>query len=375
MKPHSDIAPLEPRPISLVPVQPVTWLWRYRLAFGKIAMLDGDPDNGKSLVTLDLCARLTTGREFPDGSPSPGPANVIVLNAEDGAGDTLRPRLQALGADLDRVFILDRGGQAGGALLGLPSDIAALDAALRLTRAKLVIVDPVVAFLDPSVQLGCDSSVRRALAPLIELAEKHQCVIVLVRHLNKSGSLHSLYRGGGSIGFIAACRSAWLIGAVPRQPQVRVLAVLKNNLAPKQPSLKYEIVACEGQSPTIRWLGDCAVSADQVVAAAGNRALIRLRHAKDFLMLLLKDGARTVQEVWDAADEEQVKRTTLKRAKKELKIRSKRIYIDKVQHNYWLLPGQELPPAIQALWDEIDLEPFLAPVRARFPEPTPLDDV
>jgi hypothetical protein len=109
--------------------------------------------------------------------------------------------------------------------------------------------------------------------------------------------------------------------------------------------------------------------------AAGNRALIRLRHAKDLLQLVLADGAQLVPAIWAAAEEKHISRSTLKRAKKELKIRSKKIYIDKVQHNYWLLPGQELPPPIQALWDEIDPEPFLAPVRARFPEPTPLDDV
>jgi hypothetical protein len=195
--PYDTAGPLEARAMSQIAVQAVRWLWLHRLALGKVAMLDGDPDKGKSLVTLDLGARLSTGRAFPDGCPSGGPANVIVLNAEDGAGDTMRPRLQALGADLDRVFILQRGNCPSGAVLGLPSDIAALDAALERTAARLVIVDPIVAFLDPAVQLGSDCSVRHALAPLADLAEKHQCAIILVRHLNKSGSRHSMYRGGG----------------------------------------------------------------------------------------------------------------------------------------------------------------------------------
>jgi hypothetical protein len=303
--------------MSQIAVQAVRWLWLHRLALGKVAMLDGDPDKGKSLVTLDLGARLSTGRAFPDGCPSGGPANVIVLNAEDGAGDTMRPRLQALGADLDRVFILQRGNCPSGAVLGLPSDIAALDAALERTAARLVIVDPIVAFLDPAVQLGSDCSVRHALAPLADLAENHQCAIILVRHLNKSGSHHSMYRGGGSIGFLAACRSGWLIGVDPKKPHQRVLAVVKNNLAPRPPSLKYEVSARPGELPTINWLGPCAVSADQILAAAGGRAMIRLQ----------------------------------------------------------LLEGQQLPPTIQALWDEIDLEPYLAPVRERFPEPTQLDDL
>jgi hypothetical protein len=370
---HQDGAPRPASPIIQVAAQPITWLWRHRFALGKLAMLDGDPDKGKSLVTLDLCARITTGRPFPDDSPGPEPSNVILLNAEDGAGDTVRPRLEALGADLNRAFIL-QGNRPGGPILGLPSDIAALDAALTQTCARLVIVDPIVAFLDPAVQIGNDGSVRRALVPLADLAERHQCAIILVRHLNKTGGHHAMYRGGGSIGFLAACRSGWLIGAMPRQPQQRVLAVIKNNLAPPQPSLKYEVLAQDGGLPTIHWLGPCAFHASQLVTA-NDRVLIRLQHAKDFLQLLLKDGARTVQEIWAAAEEERVSRATLKRAKKELRIVSRKIYIDKLPRTYWLLQGQKLPPDLQALWEEIDLEPWLASIRDRMPESTPIDDL
>jgi hypothetical protein len=371
---HPHEPPLKPCAISHVPAQTVTWLWTHRLALGKLAMLDGDPDKGKSLVTLDLCARLTTGAPFPDGSPSPGPSNVLIMNAEDGAADTVRPRLEAMGADLDRAFILLRGDRSGTAIIGLPSDIRALDAALERTRAKLVIIDPIVAFLDPVVQVGNDSSVRRALVPLADLAEQHQCAMILVRHLNKTGGHHAMYRGGGSIGFLAACRSGWLVGVLPRQPHQRVLAVIKNNLAPPQPSLKYEVIARDGQLPTVHWLGPCALNAGQLLCAS-DRTFLRLNHAKEFLTLLLKDGARRVPEIWAAAEEERVTKSTLKRAKKDLKITSRKIYVDKVQRNYWLLPGQNLPPDLQALWDEVDLEPWLAPVRDKMPEATPLDDL
>src|SRR4051794_29857000 len=145
--------------------RPVEWLWPGRLALGKLAILDGDPGLGKSLLALDLCARLSTGRPFPDGSASPGPANALVLNGEDGEEDTVRPRLQALGADLERVFVLDRDDDAASPLR-LPAQLALLDEAIRLTQARLVVIDPIMAFLDERVLTMSDQSVRRLLYPL-----------------------------------------------------------------------------------------------------------------------------------------------------------------------------------------------------------------
>ena len=130
--------------------RPVSWLWPGRLALGKLAMLDGDPGLGKSLVTLDLCARLSKGRSFPDGATGPGGA-ALVLNGEDSAEDTIRPRLQALGADLKRVFVLRAEDTSAGEPLRLPEHTATLDDALARTRARLLVIDPIVAFLDPHV--------------------------------------------------------------------------------------------------------------------------------------------------------------------------------------------------------------------------------
>jgi RecA-family ATPase len=223
---------------ELVP-RPLDWLWPGRLAFGKLAILDGDPGLGKSLVTLDLCARLSTGQPFPDGSSCPDPGNAIVLNAEDGAEDTVRPRLQALGADLARVFVLHSENADAGGLLRLPSQLAILDDAMMRTRARLLVIDPVVTFFDSSVQTGSDASVRSALAPLARHAAKHGCAVLLVRHLNKSGRGPSAYRGGGSIGLLGACRSGWLVARNPKVPEQCVFAQVKNNLATAQPSLAY----------------------------------------------------------------------------------------------------------------------------------------
>jgi RecA-family ATPase len=203
---------------------PVDWLWPGRLALGKLTMLDGDPGLGKSLLALDLCARLSRGLAFPDGRPGPGPCNCVVLNAEDGPGDTLRPRLEALGADLGRVFVAQPDDRSLGPPLLLPAQTERLELALDRTGARLAVLDPVVAYFDPTVRDSNDQSLRRALLPVARLAERYGCAVALVRHLNKKSGARALYRGGGSIGFLGLSRSGWLVGRDPADPARRVLA-------------------------------------------------------------------------------------------------------------------------------------------------------
>lgn len=172
--------------IASVPSRSVSWLWPGRLALGKLAILDGDPGLGKSLVTLDLCARLSTGKHFPDGAPLREPAASLVLNGEDSIEDTLRARLEALHADLNRVFVLHPGDDPATVLLRLPDHLAVLDDALTRTHARLLVIDPIVAFLDPRMHNGNDASIRRALTPLAQLAHRREVAVLMVRHLNKA---------------------------------------------------------------------------------------------------------------------------------------------------------------------------------------------
>jgi RecA-family ATPase len=193
--------------LSELATQPVAWLWPARLALGKLAVLDGDPDQGKSLVALDLCARLSTGRPMPDGSPGPGPAASLILQDEDTADDTLLPRLKSLGAELKRVSVW-RGRDGQDEVMRFPRDLGLLEEALIKTGARLVVLDPVMAFLDQGIIANSDQSVRRALSPLARLAAQLGVAVLLVRHLNKFRGQGPLYRCGGSIGLLAACRSA-----------------------------------------------------------------------------------------------------------------------------------------------------------------------
>jgi hypothetical protein len=310
---------------------------------------------------------LSTGRSFPDGTPGPGIGTSIVLNAEDSEADTIRPRLQALGADLDRVFVLHPE-DAPDLPLRLPHQTALLDAALERTRASLVVLDPIVAFLDVSVCGNSDQGIRRALLPLAALAERHGCAMKLVRHLNKEGGGRSLYRGAGSIGFLGTCRSGWLIGRDPEHSDRRVLAQVKNNLAPPQPSLSFAVEAPEGTAPRLNWLSPSRFTADELLAAEGNApASSSLDRASDFLAGFLVDGPRTSRDIWDAAQKQGMAERTLYRARQELRVRIERVQLGTTRLHYWLLPGQRIPKEPPVETTEPDLEEWLAPLREQFP--------
>src|SRR5215211_2751581 len=179
--------------LSGIDPMPVRWFWRGRIPLGKITVLDGDPGSGKSVLATDLAARLSVGRTFPDGHECE-PAGSILLNAEDDPADTIRPRLDAAGGDPDKVLVL-----AGERHLNLSDDVEYIEGAIREIDAKLVVVDPLMAFFSPGVNTHKDAEVRQALVPVKGLAERTGAAIVLIRHLNKAGGVNPLYRGGGSI--------------------------------------------------------------------------------------------------------------------------------------------------------------------------------
>ncbi len=371
--PHESV--LSVRPASQLAPRPLEWLWQWRLAFGKLAMLDGDPEQGKSLVALDLCARLSTGREMPDGSPGPGLAASLILQEEDGPEDTVLPRLKALGADTDRVFVW------GWRDLGegppqFPAGAGLLERVLAQTGARLVVIDPMMAFLDQSVAANSEQAVRRALRALSNLARQFGCAILLVRHLNKEISLRAMYRGGGSIGLLAACRSAWLIGRDPEARQRRVLAQVKNNLAVPQPSLAYEVVSGEGGQPALSWAGPSRWTADELLAADQKRPAPAPQRdrACEFLADFLKGGPRTVREVWAAAQEQGLSEHTLRRARKELAIRSRKVWQGEVQNNYWLLRGQTLEGIVPHGEDLDEWDRWVAEQEKKYPPLSSFED-
>ncbi len=244
--------PVEPsatvQTLADVPAERVAWLWPDRLPLGKLVVLDGDPSTGKSTLTLDLAARVSTGTRWPDGAPGTTPAGVLLLSAEDGLADTIVPRLAAAGADLGRVHALtdvpsvDEDGEVRRVPPSLPRDVPVIEKVVTEKNIKLVVVDVLMAYLAGKIDSHRDQDVRGVLHQLAAMAERTSCTVVLVRHLNKAGGGNALYRGGGSIGIVGAARAAYLVARDPEDADRRILAVTKLNLATEPPSLAYRLV-------------------------------------------------------------------------------------------------------------------------------------
>jgi hypothetical protein len=294
--------------LSEVRAEAVSWLWEGRIPRGKLSLLDGDPGLGKSTLALDLAARVSTGSPMP-GSASLArstPAGVVLISHEDGLADTIRPRLDAAGADVSRVVAIMGISeiQGGDRLPALPEDTTEIEACVARTKAALVIIDPFVAYLGAETNSSKDQDVRRALMPLATMAQRTGVAILLVRHLNKQLGGPAIYRGGGSIGIVGAVRSGMLVARDPDDETARVLAPIKNNLAPPQPSLRFRIVPSDAAS-RVEWLGESHHGADGLLASAASPPDERdaLREAEDALRSWLADGPVEVKALKKLAQE------------------------------------------------------------------------
>lgn len=304
--------------VSDVESEAVEWLWMHRIPRGKVTVLDGDPGLGKSTVTLDLAARVSKGRAMPSDEREREPAGVVLLTAEDGIGDTIRPRLEAAGADLERVAVLTavRDDEGKPRLPVLPDDVGTISGALRGQRAGLLVIDPLMAFLAGRVDSHRDQDVRGALHLLADLAEREHVAVLIVRHLNKAGGGHPIYRGGGSIGIIGAARAGLLVAPDPKDDTRRVVAVSKSNLGPVPPSLAYRLVQSGGAS-RIEWEGIAeGCSASDLLAAQrddGEGAGPR-EEAEAFLLELLGAGPVPARKVRSESEGAGLAWATMRRA-------------------------------------------------------------
>jgi hypothetical protein len=304
----------------------LSWLWPSYLARGKLAVLDGDPGTGKSLVTIDVAARLTRGSTFPGSDATRPPASVLVLNAEDDAKDTIQPRVTAAGGDPERVHVLAAPGLGLEKLPQFPDDIAALETAIRETAAALVVIDPMMAFFPPTVSANNDQCIRTALSPLAALAAETGACILLVRHVRKSGG-SGVYRGAGSIGIVGAVRTGLLVTTHPDDTELRLLAVTKCNLGAPGPSLGFRLRCGESGHSVVEWVGPIDLtSADMFGTGMPAHAARRCRdRATEWLSGQLADGPRTAAELQTLATEAGIAWRTLQRVKDKLGIVSDRV--------------------------------------------------
>jgi hypothetical protein len=306
--------------LSSVEPEEVGWLWPSWLALGKLALIDGDPGLGKSAMTLDLTARVSAGKVFPDGAECE-PAGVVLLSAEDGLADTIRPRLDAAGADVSRILALATVPDEDGhdRLLSIPEDMPLIEKGIERVGAGLVVVDPLMAFLSGETNSHKDQDVRRALAPLAGLAERTRACVLVVRHLNKAPGNNPLYRGGGSIGIIGAARMAFVVGKDPQDENRRVLASTKNNLAKPPMSLMFKLEEAESGAVRVNWLGESELSAHQLLATPREEEHADARsEAVEFLSEVLADGPVPASDIIANAEDAGISEKTLRRAKKLL---------------------------------------------------------
>jgi hypothetical protein len=312
--------------MSEVEPEQVEWLWPGRLPLGKLAVLDGDPGLGKSVVTIDVAARVSAGLELPDGQPGKS-AGVVLLSAEDGLRDTIRPRLDAAGADSERIFALSTVIEAKGGerMISLTRDLTIIEKAIESVEARLVIVDPLTAFLSEKTDSYKDQDIRRALAPLAALAERTRAAILIVRHLNKAAGGNTLYRGGGSIAIIGAARSGLVIAQDPEDSERRILAANKHNLSRAAPSLAFSIETAPNGTACVSWRGTSTLSAGDILKEPTDpEQKSALSEAKEFLSQELEDGRVPAEQVEKDARGAQISMRTLKRAKRQLGVKSRK---------------------------------------------------
>jgi hypothetical protein len=319
----------ESRPVltrlSTVAPKGVVFLWPDRLPMGKLSVIAGDPGLFKSGLSLYVAARVTTGLPWPDGADPAPVGNVIILSAEDDVADTIRPRLDAAGADVSRVVILDavrevdpEREEATERGFNLATDIPVLEDAIRRTGdVRLVIVDPVSAYLG-GVDSHRNSDVRALLAPLKTLAERHGVAALCVSHLNKTPGAPAAYRVTGSLAFTAAARAVWAVVRDKDNPARRLLLPIKVNLAPDPTGLAFAVHSDPktGQ-PVVVWeRGPVLVSAEDALTpdAPEDRPPPAVRDAADWLRELLATAPLPVGEVEKAAKAARLSFGTVRKA-------------------------------------------------------------
>jgi RecA-family ATPase len=314
-------------PLSDIEREDVEWLWPHQIPYGHITEIKGDPGTGKSLITLDLAARVSKGGELPDGTRLKERADVVIVCGEDRLEDTVAPRLDVLDADPTRIFTvaLPVDAETGQVVpLTVPEDLNGIEEIVIETNARLLIIDPISAYLSQQVDSHKDASVRKALTPLADFAHRRRIAVVLVRHLNKSGDLRAIYRGGGSIAFTAAVRSSLVVERHPDKRDLHVLARVKQNLTAPGPAQSYYIRATDdGRHPVIDWTETLNIDVDTLLRGHDARTDAPDREeAIDLLKSLLRNGPMLKTDVLAAAREAGVSMATLRNAKRRLGVRS-----------------------------------------------------
>jgi len=325
--------------LSEIQAAPVDWLWKPYLPTGMLVMLSGDPSSGKTYASLALGASFTVGR-MPCCDVTCEPGDVVYLTVENSPAHVLKPRFDSLGGDPGRFHLLQgaideiEGEKSKFSAVSL-SDVALLDETIQMTKARLVVVDPIQSYLGAGVDSHRSNETRPVLDGLARLAEKHFCCILLVRHISKASTNRAIHRGLGSIDFTGAVRSELLAGSDPEDPNRRALVHIKSNVGQLGSSVGF-VIGDDG----LRWTGESSLTAAAILSPEPTSDRVSaMKEATEFLTQALGKGARPTKDLYEQASAMGISLRTLKRAKAQLGVKShKGPGMD--QPWEWLLPEE-----------------------------------
>lgn len=298
--------------MDTVEVEEIKWLWKPYIPFGKLTIIQGDPGEGKTTFALHIASLLSQGKCFDEAENTEilEPVNVIYQTAEDGLADTVKPRLISAGADCSKIKVIDDSEKS------LSMDDERLEIAIKETGAKLLILDPLQAYLGDKVDMHRANEARDMTKKLAALAERTKCAVVLIGHMNKGSNAKAAYRGMGSIDFYAIARSVLLVAKVPQNPNIRAVAQIKSNLATEGETMAFQL-----DENGFTWIGEYDISADELLAGYSNSD--KRKTAEDFLKKVLANGQMvSASSIFAQARTIGVSKRTLENVKQELGIKS-----------------------------------------------------
>lgn len=305
----------------------VRWLWYPFIAVGKITLLQGDPGDGKSTMMMNLIAELSKGGTMPDGKQVGIPQKVIYQCSEDDASDTIKPRLETCGTDCRNVAFINEEMNSG-----LTLDDERIRKAIIQFRPKLVVIDPIQAYLGSDSDLQIAGRARKLMQRLGMWASAYDCAVVLIGHLNKKEGTEDLYRSIGSVDVVAAARSVLQMEHAPENKDIRIVRQIKNNLAPSDGEIRFSITAEEG----FRWL-ECRIPTDPEAESEPPKFESKSEKAAYLIKKRLSDGDMRSREIYMRMSDEGISRRTAENTKKEFGIRSYR----KMGQWYWSIRPEE----------------------------------
>lgn len=292
----------------------VEWLWYPYIPYGKITIIEGDPGEGKTTLVLKLAAALSRGLPLLcDDDKEYEPIHIIYQTAEDGIEDTIKPRLEKAGADCSMIRVIDETDKE----LSMTDD--RLEQAIIETKARLIILDPIQAYIGATVDMHRANEIRPVLKHLGTIAEKHNCAIILIGHMNKASGSKSTYRGLGSIDIQATARSVLLVARLRDKPNIRIMAHDKSSLAPAGDAIGFEMTEDNGMV----CIGPYDITIDELLSGNEGRGKKKLDIAENFIKEYF--GSNKVipsNEIMMEAAKRSIKRNTLLSAKKKLGITS-----------------------------------------------------